>query len=225
VALGLQALSPVVLIRDRGGSLQALVLLTISLFCGCRQIAALKESTAVAGTSSPPAAVAPGQPDAAAAASKPTVSPHLMPLAKGKWVRLEGIGTATPLEILVPVTFKLTTSEQTEDEMPSAHLKDSAMELVVNTPGAGFFPLSDFKATLGQGNTAVTFDRAEENADGYSVIYRTSRPGTDPRYHTRISRPTLKVSCTGRSLQGLEQAERAASICLTLRAAKRGAPP
>ena len=165
---------------------------------------------------------------AALAPPSPTALPPLAPLAVGKRLRLQGVGSAdpnenmVPLEITVPPKFKLK-MKGNEEQLPSAHLKGPGLEVVVEDPEAGFSTLADLKGLISRGDPSATFIRVEETPDGFLLIYRATVAGIGPRFNAVVSRPGLKVDCGAYALTQLSDAERAASVCLSLRAA-RGEP-
>jgi len=142
-------------------------------------------------------------------------------------LRLAGVGGTDPdtpgdgppaLEITVPAKFSFK-MHSSDDELPSAHLKGGGLEIVVEAPEAGFTTLAETQASLSRSDPNATFAHADEAPDGYLLIYRAAVPGIGPRFGVVISRPRLKVDCGAHSLAQLSEAERVASICLTLRAA------
>jgi len=157
----------------------------------------------------------PARRDGSATAPLP---PRILPLANGKVLRLKNIGNhETVLEITVPPNSKMK-MRASEESLPSAHITSAGLEIVVEDPEAGFATLTDEKAMIKRGDGTVTFLRDEETADGYLLIHRGTSPGLGPRYNVAVARPKLRVVCGAYELERIEDAERAAAICLTLRA-------
>lgn len=149
-------------------------------------------------------------------------SPAIVPLAVGKRLRLNGVGGTDPdrpgddpppLEITVPPKFTVK-MHKSEEELPSAQIRGAKLDIFVEMPEAGFTTLAEEEASLG----GATFIHADETEDGYLLVYRGAVPGIGPRFGVLVSRPRLKVHCGAAHLAELAQAERVASICLTLRA-------
>lgn len=179
--------------------------------------AAVKPSTSA---SSPPISPPTTRPDA------PVRTAPVVPPAGSKRLRLEGVGDADPersgrpgrsLEITVPARFVL--EMHGRDARPSAHLEGGGLALVVEARKTGFATLTEAEATVSAADPKATFIRADETRDGYVLVYREAVPGTGPRFGVVVSQPRLRVDCSARSLAHLSDAERVASICLTLRAA------
>jgi hypothetical protein len=150
---------------------------------------------------------------------KPEALPPLTPFADGKRVRIKPLeADIKALEITVPANFKLTV-ERLEDIPPSAHLTSPALEIAVGPPEAGFFTLKQEMRIVGNSEKAPTFFRADETEDGFLLVHRDWLTGDHPLYNATISRPKLKVECVAAGLEKLSDADLAASICLSLRAA------
>ena len=170
------------------------------------------------------AAQRPQLPDAAAGPAlqgKPEALPPLTPFADGKRLRIKPLEDGIEaLEITVPAKFKLK-YEGGEELAPSAHLAGQGLEVMVGPPEAGIFSLAQEKRAILSSDPAATFHRAEETEDGYLLIdlNNITAGGSDRRYDVAVTRPKLKVECWANALERLSDAELAASICLTLRAA------
>jgi hypothetical protein len=165
-----------------------------------------------------------GQPEATTVPSRPnpatatSTNARLGALANGRRIRIrkleEGI---EELEITVPPGFKLR-MEGSEELPASAHLVGPDLEIIVRAPEAGFFTLAQEKGILMRAAEPPTFIRAEEEEDGFLLIDENRLSGDDLRFDTTVSRPKLKVQCLATGLKRLSDAERVATVCLTLRA-------
>ena len=162
------------------------------------------------------------RPDAAAGPAlqdKPEALPPLTPFADGKRVRIKPLEDGIEaLEIAVPPNFKLR-YEGGEELAPSAHLIGPDLKIVVGPPEAGIFTLKQEMTIALNSEKPVTFFRAEETEEGFLLVDRDWLFGDDPLYNAKVSRPKLKVECWATELEKLSDAELAASICVTLRAA------
>jgi hypothetical protein len=78
---------------------------------------------------------------------------------------------------------------------------------------------------ISRGQPETIFTHAYETADGYVLVFRNNLNGPST-YQVGVSRPKLKVECGAIELKTSAEAERVASICLTLRSApeKAGHP-
>ena len=202
------------------------VIVLVGLACSrANRLAPSEGAPATAPVSPPPASrttpSVDARPDAKAEPAE------IVPLAAGSRLRLEGIGGTDSggsgddppvLEITVPPKFKLK-MHSSDDELPSAHLKGGGLEVVVEAPEAGFTTLAETEASLSGADRGATFIHAAETPDGHLLVYQSTVPGIGPRFGVVVSRPRLKVHCGAHALTQLPQAERAASICLTLRVA------
>lgn len=161
----------------------------------------------------PAAAEAAGGHGVAMGDAKPAAQPPLAPLTKGKRLRITRLYEIKPLEIVVPDGVKLKMENMDGGELlPRAELRGGAVDIEVMRPEDGFRGLQqDLKMQA----TGVTIVRADELADGYLWIqkYRDA-------FTVFVSRPGLKVTCAQSQLKSLADAEVAASVCLSLRAAK-----
>jgi hypothetical protein len=217
---------------DRFGDalISRLLLAFTVVFCGlaCTKIDPRRAAPA-RDTAQLPHPAAPSRPDVprdasaqlAAAPSGSTAVPVLSPLSNGKRLRLVGVGDADPLEIVVPPKFRLK-MEKSEEQLPSAHLKGPDLEIVVEDPESGFATLTEKKSSIGRGDPAATFIHDEQMTDGYLLVYRSNTPGIGPQYNAVVSRPGLKAVCAAYLLDKLLDAERTASICLSLKAIPGG---
>jgi hypothetical protein len=162
------------------------------------------------------------RPDAAggpALQGKPEALPPLTPFADGKRVRIKPLeAEIKALEITVPANFKLK-YEGGEELAPSAHLVGPNLEIVVGGPEAGIFTLEQEMKIATNSEKPVAFFRTEETEQGFLLVDRDWLTGDHPLYNATVSRPKLKVECWATGLEKLSDAELAASICLTLRAA------
>ena len=168
-------------------------------------------------------ALKPHLPDAAAGASlqgKPEALPPLTPFADGKRVRIKPLEDGIKaLEIAVPRNFKLK-YEGGEELAPSAHLVGPNLEIVVGEPPDGeFSPLAEEMKMHMNNPRPPAFLRAEETEDGFLLVHRDWLVGDHPLYNATVLRPKLKVECWSTGLEKLSDADLAASICLTIRAA------
>jgi hypothetical protein len=156
--------------------------------------------------------------DAGPAMSAGAHSP-LKPLADGKRVRITKLWVA-PVEITVPPDFRLR-MEGGEELAPTAYLEGPDLKVSVNEPEAGFSTLEGQKMGFKNSYPDATTIRSEETPEGYLLVDRVTFAG-QLRYSAYVARPKLKVHCSAGDLDTLQQAELAASICLTLRPAPRG---
>jgi hypothetical protein len=136
----------------------------------------------------------------------------LKPLAEGKRVRIDKLEVPA-LEIVVPSDFKLRI--ETGDLVPEAHLEGPDWQVVIREPGAGFATLEEDKGVLLRTDSNARIIHAEETVEGFVLVDQDSinRPLT---YCTRVTRPALKVECGAWGLESVVDAERVASICLSL---------
>ena len=67
----------------------------------------------------------------------------------------------------------------------------------------------------------MTFVRADESEDGYLVIQKHDMTAVGTVFGAFVSRPGLKVICSQYQMKSLADAELAASVCLSLRAATK----
>ena len=165
----------------------------------------------------------PPRPDAIAARAlqgKPEALPPLTPFADGKRVRIKPLqDEIEALEITVPAKFKLRL-EGGEELARSAHLIGPGLEIVVGPPPDGeFSPLAGEMKMHMNNPRPPAFLRSEETEDGFLLVHRDWLFGDHPLYNATVSRPKIKVECWATGLEKLSDAELAASICLTLRAA------
>jgi hypothetical protein len=158
------------------------------------------------------AQIATASPDASAVDAGMRSSFGLSPATKGKWVSLDTVGKeGSSLEVLVPSRFKVRIAELTEVQLPSAHLKGPAYQMLIETPEGGLYSLAE-EQRMRKGDPTIVFDRAEETADGVLMIFHWPHP---LEYEGDLNRPKLEVSCGGR-FKSLADAEEGMSICLTL---------
>jgi hypothetical protein len=181
------------------------VALTVSLACARGAAHAEAAAPADKGASAKPSP----------AATAPTAP--LAPLAQGKKVRITKLYETKPVEALVPAGVKLKMSHLDDDDvLPRANLVGGALNLEVLAPEEGFFSLADDLKTRGP---KPTFLRSYEDEGGYVLLWKSEKTGSGTVFGTLVSRPRLKVICRQSDMTSLEDAELAASVCLTLRSA------
>ncbi len=189
------------------------LLLGSAIACGaCKKKAPVPQSTQAPRELAPaPSRRSPVQLDVAVA-KVPTRSALPKPLTGGKRVRLDKLGVPA-VDITVPPDFKL---RMEESESPQAiFVAPEYWELIVEEPEAGDFTLRREKAMVLRGDSRAKFIHEQEDAGGFMLVDQDSIDGPS-KYSARITRPGLKVNCGAYGLDRLVDAEKAASICLTL---------
>jgi len=153
--------------------------------------------------------------------SPPSASSPLTPLAEGKRIRITKLYEIKPLEIVVPPDVKLKmTFMDSDDILPRANLLGGVLAIEVLRPEEGFSTFADdMKMQARSGN--VTFVRAYEDEGGYLLLQKYQKTAAGALFGVFVSRPRLKVTCRQFDMKSLADAELAASVCLTLRAAAR----
>jgi hypothetical protein len=149
----------------------------------------------------------------ASSAQAPAAPPPLQPLAEGKRVRIAKLHVP-PLEITVPPDFTLR-MEGSEESNLEAILQGPDWQVFVREPEGGFLTLAEKKDMLLRGDPGATFMHAQRTADGFALVDHDNIDGPS-KYSARITRRALGVTCGAWGLDNLVDAEKAASICLTL---------
>jgi hypothetical protein len=149
----------------------------------------------------------------ASSAQAPAPPSPLQPLAEGKRVRINKLW-GPPVEITVPPDFKLRMEGGVESN-PEANLEGPEWSVVVLHPEAGFFTLKQEKDILIRSDPLTKVILERETADGFVLIDQNSIDGPS-KYSATVSRRALDVECGAWGLNSLADAEKAASICLTL---------
>jgi len=149
-----------------------------------------------------------------------------------------------PLEITAPRKFKLDVQGPGEDIGPVAYLSGpDALQIMIEEPDEPDYSMAKQKEHLLDTDHATEFVRAEETEDGFLLIALRNGNSIEWRKRQReiaamadkefdesdysekweyvvvLWRPKLKVECGVLDADTLSDAELAASICLTLRAA------
>ena len=119
-----------------------------------------------------------------------------------------------PLEITVPPDFKLRMQGGVESN-PEANLEGPDWRVVVREPEGGFFTLKQEREMLLRSDPGAKIIHAQNTADGFVLVDQDNFNGPS-KYSAQVSSPALKVECGAWGLDSLSDAERAASICLTL---------
>jgi len=167
----------------------------------------------------PPSRLDSGPGTSVAQALVPTVPALPQPLTEGKRVRIDKLWVP-PVEITVPPNFTLNT-DATEEVSPHAHLEGPDWEVEVREPEGGFRNLKREKRMLLRSDSAVKIIHEQETAAGFLLIDQDNLDGPS-KYTTWVTRPALKVECVAWGMDSLADAEKGASICLTLGRARRG---
>jgi len=128
-------------------------------------------------------------------------------------VRIDKLWVA-PVEITVPPNFKLR-MEGGGESNPEAILQGPDWQVVVREPEGGFLTLGEKKDMLLCGDSGAKFIHAQRSADGFVLVDQDNIDGPS-KYSARITRGALGVTCGAWGLDNLADAEKAASICLTL---------
>ena len=149
----------------------------------------------------------------ASSAQAPVPPSPLQPLAEGKRVRINKLW-CPPVEITVPPDFKLR-MEGGGESNPEANLEGPDWSVVVLHPEAGFFTLDQEKGIVTRTDPGEKVIHAQRTADGFVLVDQNNINGPS-KYSTKISRRALGVTCGAWGLDSLADAEKAASICLTL---------
>ncbi|MGB8299391.1 MAG: hypothetical protein WCG85_28510 [Polyangia bacterium] len=187
-------------------------------------------------------------PDAAAGSAlqgNPEALPPLTPLARGKRLVIRSLDEhVEPLEITVPRNFKLQMEGPGEDIGPVAYLSGrEALQVEIDEPDQPAYSMTMQEQFILDRDHAATFVRAEETAEGFLLISLSNANSPEHRQHVNelhsiglgkpsdgpdladewqydvvLWRSKLKVRCGAWGVERLADAERAASICLTLRA-------
>jgi hypothetical protein len=199
--------------------------LTISLACTKGDARAEAAAPADKGTptaTAPSAKTNPGPADAKPAPATNTSAANkdaLAPFAEGKRVRITKLYETKPIEALVPADVKVKMSHLNDDDiLPRANLVGGTLNLEVMAPEGGFVSLAD---ELKMRSPKQTFLRSYEDEGGYVLIWKSEKTASGTVFGTLVSRPRLKVTCRQSDMPSLEDAERAASVCLTLRPVTR----
>jgi hypothetical protein len=186
-------------------------------YCGgcTKKEPAVQEPQAASPSASLPTANPPPRLDASVAEA-PAPPSRLKPLAGGNPMRITKLNVA-PVEITVPPGFKLR-MEGGVELAPTAYLEGPNLKVSINEPEGGFFSLKDEMKMFRRSYPDATSIRSDETEEGYLLVDRLTYAG-QVRYTAYVARPKLRVECGASDLDTLEQAEVAASICLTLRPA------
>ena len=189
-----------------------LVFGALALCEGCaKKDLAIQAPQAPPPATSPTATVSPRL-DASSAQAPAPPSP-LLPLAEGKRVRINKLW-GPPVEITVPPDSRLRMEGGVESN-PEANLEGPDWSVVVRHPEAGFFTLKQEKDILIRSDPQTKVILERETADGFVLIDQDSIDGPS-KYSAAVSRRELDVECGAWGLDNLADAEKAASICLTL---------
>ena len=185
----------------------------VFLLCeGCaRKEPAVHAPQAASPAASLPVTNPPTRLDASTAQAPAQPTPQ--PLAEGKRVRITKLEVA-PLEITVPPDFNLRMQGGVESN-PEANLEGPDWRVVVREPEGGFFTLKQEREMLLRSDPGAKIIHAQNTADGFVLVDQDNFNGPS-KYSAQVSSPALKVECGAWGLDSLSDAERAASICLTL---------
>jgi len=118
------------------------------------------------------------------------------------------------LEITVPPDFNLRMQGGVESN-PEANLEGPDWRVVVREPEGGFLTVKEQKDMLLRTDPAVKFIHVQKTVDGFAIVDQDNIDGPS-KYSARISCRALGVICGAWGLDNLTDAEKAASICLTL---------
>jgi hypothetical protein len=182
----------------------------------CQRTEAASPSPAPVEKASPARSLGPPVKTAPAPVSPETKASGQVPLApftNGKRVRISHLVEIEPLEITVPKGVKMEKRYMNgEGIAPRAGLVGGALNLEVMEPEAGFRDIAWYKAQTSSDEKVI---RAEETADGFLWL-----DAIHGEFSELVSRPKLKVICVQSQMKTLADAELAAAVCLSLRAAK-----
>lgn len=163
---------------------------------------------------SSPTANVPPRLDASLTQAPAPPSP-LQPLAEGKRVRITKL-EVDPLEITVPPDFRLR-MQGGEESAPVAYLEGPEFKVSVDEPEGGSLSLKTARETFARSYPTSSNIVTAETMDGYLLVDWLTFGGR-LQYVTYLSLPKLRVQCDAHELETMEQANLAASICLSLRA-------
>jgi hypothetical protein len=101
------------------------------------------------------------------------------------------------------------------ESKPEGILQGTDWQVVVREPGGGFLTLRHEKDMLLRSDPSVQIIHAQKTVGGFVLVDQDNLNGPS-KYSAQVSKPALKVECGAWGLESLADAEKAASICLTL---------
>lgn len=171
----------------------------------------------------PPAAEAAGKP-AAEPESKPAAAPEAKPAAApaGKPMRVTEVGMETkPFVVTIPDGFTAELQDGNPEELPYFEINGPDLQLYISGPnGDSVVDLEGAKRNHLSMDPKATFERADKEPDGFTLIVRHGASGAHAAntYSVEVARPSFEVECASQnSLPTRAVADAAAAICATIR--------